>query len=156
MPEIMSEYMPERMSGTMPELIPYPGDMSKAMSGYCVRAGIIRRKHLSLSLSVCLSLPPLHTYTDIMSISTYFEAGTGHLQHSVRASAGSPCYGAAWVWAMYVCKLSNSFHIGDTYMHTRMHPHTNIHIIIHERMHKCIHGCIHTNLVWPILFDVLT
>ena len=73
-----------------------PDDMSKAMSGYCFRAGIIRRKYLYISLSLCLSLPPLHTYTDIVSF-TYFEAGTGHSQHSVRASAGSRFYGAAWV-----------------------------------------------------------
>ena len=50
----------------------------------------------SISLSLSLSLPPLHTYTDIVSF-TYFEAGTGHSQHSVRASAGSRFYAATWV-----------------------------------------------------------
>ena len=37
-----------------------PDDMSKAMSGYCVRAGIIRRKHLSLSLFVSLFPLSIH------------------------------------------------------------------------------------------------
>ena len=132
-----------------------PDDMSKAMSGYCFRAGIIRRKYLYISLSV--SLFPLSIHIPISCLS--------HTLKQAQAIHNTLC--ALVLEADFMglhgfeqC-MSVNFPIAvisgiHTCIPACIHTHTHIHIIRHERMHKCIHGCIHTNLVRPILFDVLT
>ena len=146
MPERMSEYMPERMSDTMSELIPYTYIHIyiyivnvKGYVGILCQGGDHSKK-----VSLSLSLFPLSIHIPILCILSNILRQAHAIYNTLCALVLEPIFdGAAWVWAMYVCRLSNSFQIGDTYTPTRMHPQTHTHTYIHTYIHTCTHACIH-------------
>ena len=164
----MSQHIPETMSDTMSEL-PYIYIYMCVCICICKSrwyvqgyVGILfqgrnHSKKVSISLSLSVSLFPLSIHIPISCLS--------HTLKQAQAIHNTLC--ALVLEADFMglhgfeqC-MSVNFPIAvisgiHTCIPACIHTHTHIHIIRHECMHKCIHGCIHTNLVRPILFDVLT